>query len=373
MPEEIKEQGTEIIMWKKKQNMEPGENTEALTASEEGKSKKVKKKKSWKRRLLKLAGIILLLYILLIVFLVCACEIPDFMEKMPFYSTITELGYSQQVQTEDIKANKETTLQETREWYQQTEREQIFITSEDGYKLDAVRFLHPEGEDESHNWVLILHGYTGSKTEMYEFGYHYYQMGYQVLVPDLRCQGESEGDFIGMGATDSEDCLLWVDKILELDPRAKVVLHGQSMGAATALLMSNKEDLQDCVKAIVSDAAYTDAYTMFGQKLKEWFHLPAFPLVDTANLFVMLRAGYNLKKDAAPLKAVPDSKVPILFIHGTEDEMIDVDMTYQLYEAAGCEKQLLIVEGAGHAQTQYKDPENYYRTIEDFVSPYMAD
>lgn len=56
----------------------------------------------------------------------------------------------------------------------------------------------PSDESSGHKWAVILHGYTGWKEEMYPFAYQYHEWGYNVVVPDLRCQGESEGDFIGM-------------------------------------------------------------------------------------------------------------------------------------------------------------------------------
>lgn len=234
----------------------------------------------------------------------------------------------------------------------------------DGYELVATEFF---AKEESHKWVLLLHGYTGWKEEMYPFAYRYYEQGYHVLVPDLRCQGESEGDFIGMGWTDSFDCELWLDYILEQDAQARIVLHGQSMGASTALIMSGKETLSDHVQAIISDCAYTDAYEMFGDKITDWFGLPAFPFVDSACLMLKLRGGYDLKK-ASAIEAVACSRTPTLFIHGEKDAMIDADMSRELYEAAACEKELLIVDGAGHAQSQDKAPDEYYGTIAQFLA-----
>ena len=205
---------------------------------------------------------------------------------------------------------------------------------------------------------------------MYQFACWYHQQGYSVLVPDLRCQGESEGDFIGMGWTDHFDCELWIAHILEQSPEAKIVLHGQSMGAATALLMAGSPEASEHIKAVVSDSAYTSGYEMFGDKITEWFHLPAAPFVDSACVMLRLRGGYNLK-DASPLRAVRASGIPTLFIHGDEDRMIDVNMSYELFEAAACEKELFIVEGAGHAQAQDKAPDVYYGRIGDFLDRYL--
>lgn len=149
---------------------------------------------------------------------------------------------------------------------------------------------------------MLLHGYTGWKEEMYPIGYQYASRGYQILVPDLRCSGESEGDFIGMDWTDPIDNLLWLNDILERDPEAEIVIHGQSMGAACALMMTG-ENLPENVKAVVSDCAYTDIYGIFQKQIKEWFHLPGFPIIDGAHLMLRLRGGYNIR-EASALEAV---------------------------------------------------------------------
>lgn len=313
------------------------------------------------------AAVLLTGYFILVNSLVSAALVPSFMERLEAFQRITDESYAAQVQTSDIKMNRSISLKETENWLKTAESRKISRISEDGYKLIAEEFPAENADGEfSHKWVLLLHGYTGWKEEMYPFGRWYHQQGFHILAPDLRCQGESQGDFIGMGWTDHFDCLLWIDYILSQDSEAQIVLHGQSMGAAAALMMSGDEELPDNVKAVVSDCAYTDAYSMFGEKIKEWFGLPAFPLVDSACMVLKLRGGYNLR-DASALEAVKKSRVPTLFIHGDEDAMISVDMSKELYEAAACEKELLIVEGAGHGQSQDKDPDTYYRNIEVFL------
>lgn len=304
-----------------------------------------------------------LVYGIFIYCLVSACLVPSFMEKLDAFEEITAKGYSQQVHTSDIIENRKAAVTATNEWLSGAKGQTLTRQTADGYQLTATEFFPAGG---SHKWVLLLHGYTGWKEEMYPFAYWYHEQGYHALVPDLRCQGESEGDFIGMGWTDHFDCMLWIDYILSQDPHAQIVLHGQSMGAATALMMSG-EELPSNIQAVVSDCSYTDAYHMFGEKIKEWFHLPAVPLVDSACLMLRLRGGYNLK-DASALEAVKKSKTPTLFIHGDSDAMISVQMSKELYEAASCEKELLIVEGAGHGQAQEKDPEAYFGTIHDFLN-----
>ena len=306
-------------------------------------------------------------YTVFVYFLVSACLVPSFMDRLNAFEDITRKCYAEQVQTSDIKENQSKLLADTAEWLETADRKKISARTRDGYTLIAAEFAPKQ---ESDKWALLLHGYTGWKEEMYQFAYWYYEQGFHVLVPDLRCQGESEGDFIGMGWTDHYDCELWIAHILAQTPEAKIVLHGQSMGAATALIMAGSPEVSEHIAAVVSDSAYTEAYEMFGDKITEWFHLPAAVFVDSACLMLQLRGGYDLR-DASPLRAVARSGVPTLFIHGDQDRMIDVGISYELFEAAACEKELFIVVGAGHAQAQDKDPEDYYGRIDAFLKRYL--
>lgn len=328
----------------------------------------MKKRIAGKKKLfILLFTVFLCLYLAGSNFLVSAALVPSTMEKLEAFSRITQDSMEALVHTDDIQKQNEKAWSETQEWAENASGQKLVRETEDGYQLIAQEVYT---EEESHKWVLLLHGYTGWKEAMYPFACWYNQKGYHVIVPDMRCQGESEGDFIGMGWTDRKDNLLWLDYILEQDPEAEIVIHGQSMGAACALMMTGEEELPENVKMVVSDCAFTDAYTMFQEKITEWFHLPAFPILDTANLMLQIRGGYDLK-DASALEAVEKSSTPTLFIHGDQDEMISCEMSKELYEKASCPKELVIIEGAGHAQSQDKDPEKYYGAIERFLEDYM--
>ena len=322
-----------------------------------------------KRRTKKIVRTVLILFFVLfavywifIYFLVSMALIPSFMQKLESFDRITKKSYAEQVQSNEIKDNRKDALDETEEWLSKVPYEKREVVSDDGYRLTGIEFLQEDGRPDNHDWVILLHGYTGVKEEMYPFACEYYQRGYHVLVPDLRSQGESEGDFIGMGYTDSQDLTHWINLILEEDPEAVIDLHGQSMGAATALIYSGRPDTDPHVRAIISDSSYTDAYTMFGEKAYDWFHLPAFPLVDSMRLMLLLRGGYDLY-DASAINGVRESLIPTLFIHGDQDRMISPEQSIALYEAASCPKKLLLIEDAGHGQPQDKDPETYYGEV----------
>ena len=329
-------------------------------------------KKTKKRHLRNFIIVFLILVILCWVavnVLVNAVLVPSFMKKLSAFERISNQAYAEQVQESELQRNAAAMRAVGRVWAKNTEHKEVTVISEDGYKLKGVIFgsERRKARRVRHRWVILLHGYTGSREMMYCFARRYVQEGYSVLAPDFRCQGESEGDFIGLGATDSKDLLKWIDLILEKDPEAEIVLHGLSMGASAALILSGEADAPDCIKVIISDCAYTDAYSMFREKIGNWFHLPAFPIVDIASLMIRLRAGYDLK-ETSPLNAVAGSHIPTLFIHGQEDRMIPVSMCHELYEAASCEKEIMVVEGAGHAQAAEKDPDEYFSKTMKFIN-----
>ena len=299
--------------------------------------------------------------------LVSAVLVPSFMERLDAFQRISEQSYAEQVQETALQQNASAINVIGRSWAENAAKEEVEILSEDGFKLRGVIF---ESAAASRKWVILLHGYTGSKEMMYGYAFRYVQRGFNALAPDFRCQGESEGDYIGLGATDSRDLLRWIDLILERDPEAEIVLHGLSMGASTALILSGMEETPPAVKVVISDCAYTDAYSMFREKIGSWFHLPAFPVIDSANLMIRLRAGYDLN-ETSPLRAVAKSSIPTLFIHGREDRMIPVGMCQDLYDAAACPKEILIIDGAGHAQAGEKDPVRYFDAIDRLLERYM--
>ena len=78
------------------------------------------------------------------------------------------------------------------------------------------------------------------------------------------------------------------------------------------------------------------------------------------------RAKYDIK-EASALEQVKKATVPILFIHGDNDDFVPEYMCEKLYEGANCKKDKLIIHGAGHTESRYKEPETYYNKIFDFL------
>ena len=243
-----------------------------------------------------------------------------------------------------------------------------YINSFDNLKLHGYEVKNKIKTDK---WAIVVHGYTSEGELVSSKAKHFYEMGYNILVPDLRGHGKSEGDYIGMGWDDRLDIIDWINFILEDNPNSEIVLHGTSMGSATVLSVSG-ENLPDNVKAIIADCGYTSVWDEFTYQLKALFDLPSFPVMNLSNMVTMLKAGYSLK-DASPIDQVAKSKTPILYIHGDKDYFVPYYMMDELYNATSSEKSKLTIKDAGHAKADLVNPDLYWNTVSSFLDKYIND
>ena len=247
--------------------------------------------------------------------------------------------------------------------------ENVTLTAADGLTLHGVRYANAETAD-THRWAIVLHGYRGDHTGVLNLAMPYYEAGYQVIAPDLRACGDSDGDYVGMGWLDREDILRWIDFILADDPQAEIVVHGISMGAATTMMTAG-EDTPENVKVFIEDCGYTSVWDVFSSELQLRFGLPEFPILYTASGVAKLRAGYTFG-EASALRQVENCEKPMLFIHGTADDFIPYEMMDELYNAKpGDNKAELTADGAGHGEAMYALGDTYWDTVFDFIEPYM--
>lgn len=222
----------------------------------------------------------------------------------------------------------------------------------------------------SNKWAIVVHGYGGSGKLMSDKSKYFYDMGYNVLIPDLRGHGKSEGDYIGMGWKDRLDIISWINFIINENPNAEIVLHGTSMGAAT-VLMTSGENLPSNVKAIVADCAYTSAWDEFSYQLETYLKVPSSYILNVTNMVTKLKAGYSLK-EASALECVKKATVPILYIHGDKDKFVPYSMMDKLYDATNSPKEKLTIEGGEHANSDLVSPFLYWLTLEDFLNQYVT-
>lgn len=250
---------------------------------------------------------------------------------------------------------------EMKKWYSEN-GEDVYIMS------DSLRLHGKLFKNSGTKYALVCHGYTSKAKHMAGFVNKFHSLGYNVLAVDARAHGDSEGTKIGMGWVERFDVIEWIKYIISLETDAQIILHGVSMGAST-VLMASGEELPKNVKAIIADCGYTSEWDEFRQEA-DVLHIPWFPVLNASSAISKIRDGYGFKQ-ASAVEQVKKSHIPTLFIHGSKDELVPYGMLNELYSAANCEKEILTIQGAGHALSSSVAPELYWNTVETFLKKHL--
>ena len=293
-----------------------------------------------------------------------------FSQNMQLAQTLqlSEQGQAISVMAAAERSDLAQTETSSQGWVESQNYETWTVTSGDGLKL--VAYYIPARISTTRT-VILAHGYGGQGMEMGQFAKFYAEnLGYNVLLPDARGHGTSEGDYIGLGWPDRLDYLLWIQKVVDrVGNDSQIALHGLSMGGATVMMLSG-ESLPEQVKVIVEDSGYTSVYDELAYQLERMYNLPSFPFISATSLLTDIKAGYNFS-EASSLKQVKKNKTPMLFIHGASDSFVPVEMVWHLYNACQAEKQLYLVQGAGHGMAFYADQPDYKMIVSDFIALFI--
>lgn len=254
-------------------------------------------------------------------------------------------------------------IQERKAYMLAQPHEDVYRQSKDGLKLHATYFPGPN----SKKVVICFHGYTSEGMKDYiGLSDYYMKNGYGMLLPDARAHGKSEGTYIGFGCLDRYDALGWIQWAIETcGSDVQILLHGTSMGGST-VLMTSSLNLPEQVKGIISDCAFTSPKEVFTHVLHSMYHLPAFPMIQISDFINRKKAGYGLDECNAA-REVKNARLPILFIHGDGDHFVPYSMCEKIYENCASPKTMLIIKGAAHAESYYKDMEAYETALDTFI------
>ncbi|WEE36383.1 alpha/beta hydrolase [Lactiplantibacillus paraplantarum] len=248
-------------------------------------------------------------------------------------------------------------------WYLKQPKQQWMIQSFDGLNLVATYIPNPKMVG---RLAILAHGLGHSREQMIPYARIFMSLGYDVLMPDARAFGDSQGHTIGYGWLDRLDYERWITMALDqLGLDIDIVLMGISMGAATVMVTSG-EPLPDNVKAIVEDSGYADLYDEAKFRLTHKFHLPAYPIMPVANRLAHVRAGYGFK-DGRILQRVMAGGLPILMIHGSKDQTVPVRNAHTLYDQLPQQKGLYIDSDARHVEAIRTHPDRYQEVLDEFL------
>lgn len=251
-------------------------------------------------------------------------------------------------------------------WLVDHKQETLEQTTKDHLKLKA-RYI--TAAHQTAKTVVVVHGYGSASKYMGSYVKMFHDAGYNVLAPDNRSFGRSQGKYAGYGWKDRSDIKNWINMVNQRNGKnSQIGLFGVSMGAATVMYTLGQK--LSNVKFAIADCGYSTISGELDYQLKEMFHLPSFPIVPTASLYADFLAGYNFYQ-ASTKDTLKRSKVPIYIIHGSKDTFVPTKNAYQNYDYAQGPKKLWIVKGAGHAQSLHVAGQKYITNTTNFAKEYF--
>lgn len=236
--------------------------------------------------------------------------------------------------------------------------ENVGILSHDNLKLEAI--YYPANNDVT---VICVHGYTSHAEREWAFpGLFYHSLGFNVLIPYQRAHGPSEGNYISFGALETLDMLKWVEKVNEMNPNGKIIIHGLSMGGGIVLNLSDKK-MQN-VRCLIADAPNTSIEGFFRNVSKEVFKKNDKKIADYAIRKYQKEFKVN-PKDFDSMDIVAKSKYPILLAAGS-DEHLD-ELFSNIKKINPKETSIVILQGCNHGNGMYKQTETFQNAIKEFI------
>lgn len=185
--------------------------------------------------------------------------------------------------------------------------------------------------------IVYLHGIADNRASGQGVIRRYRGRGFDAVAYDSRAHGESDGDFCSYGFFEKRD----LRRVLDTLAPGPVVLIGTSLGAAVALQGAADDGR---VSGIVAAEVFSDLRTVARERAP--FFLPDVLLAQAFRVAEQ-RGGFSV--DAVrPAEAATRVRVPVLLIHGAEDEETRPAHSQRVHDALAGPKRLILVDGAGH-------------------------
>ena len=244
--------------------------------------------------------------------------------------------------------------------------EEISFESDTGVTLEG-RFF--PGEHEA--TVIALHGFSERQDQVLPKAEMLTEAGFNVLSYNGRHPVYGDGIYSTLGVLEREDLVSAVDYLVhqrdDVDPD-RIGAYGISLGGATVLLGA---ELDPRIRAVVAEAAFSDAQSVVDSSFERYIGLPSFPFSQVTRAVAEWRAGAKLV-DAQPIDAIAavDDR-PILLIHGLADESVPPDHSERNLAAAGDNVEIWWVPDAGHTDAHIIAGDEYRDRLTEFFSVHL--
>jgi fermentation-respiration switch protein FrsA (DUF1100 family) len=220
-------------------------------------------------------------------------------------------------------------------------KEDVSFIADDGVRLHGWFFP----SSKSNTILLWFHGNAGNITHRLDNIKMLKRLNLNIFIFDYRGYGKSEGDPNEKGIyLDSQAAYDWLIKVKKIMPR-NIILFGRSLGGVCAIEVASK----NLAAGIILESVFPSAKKM------------------ARKMFPILPLSWAIKSRFDAIGKVPNLKLPKLFLHGTEDEVVPYKLGRELFSAATEPKIFYAIKGAGHNDTFLLGGTDYFNTIAQFI------
>ena len=249
-------------------------------------------------------------------------------------------------------------------WLRNSRAVQARVGSFDGLKLVGLNIQNHEGAP----YIIMVHGMRDTKVSLFSRAYEFDQLGYNILLPDQRGTGDSDSAPYTYGFKESQDLLVWINYLITKDPEVQIILYGQSMGAS-AVMMATAYHLPENVKCLIEEGGFSSLEEEFSYYIQRKtgirYTKPVLKIVERE-----MKEKFGMKyADVNPKQCLENNEIPLLIIHGEEDQYVPFVMAKKIYNHNKGEKKYYPIANADHSNCN--ESENYYMNLDAFIRAHI--
>ena len=220
--------------------------------------------------------------------------------------------------------------------------------------------------------IILFHGYHSHYLNDFAGIFSlYHSIGLNLLLVRQRSHGESGGKYITFGVRERKDVQSWVEFHNRTHGMDNVFLGGMSMGASTVLFAAG-EDLPPNVRGITADCGFSSPAEILGHIIRQDYHLPPKLVLPLMEVWARTLGGFSFY-ECDSRKILAQSKIPVVFIHGTGDTFVPCSMSQAGCDACASQREIHLIEGAGHGRGYLFEPERLTKALVDFFNRNISD
>ena len=246
------------------------------------------------------------------------------------------------------------------------EYEEVSILSRDGLTLSGRLYRGDEGAP----LEIECHGYKSHPCRDFSGGaIEAIESGRTVLLIHQRAHNRSEGNTISFGIKESDDLVLWVEWARErFGKDIPILLTGISMGAATVIMAAGK-NLPENVRCVIADCPYSSIRDILCREADK-MGIPSRLAYPFLRLGAKIFGGFDPSADS-PEEAITRATLPVLLIHGENDNLVPEYMTERIRAARPEGTARITFPDADHGMSYVVDREKYMTEVGRFLDEHL--